>query len=287
MSIKGIWFPIITPFKDGEVDYVSYERLLRDALSKGVHGVIPLGTTGESPTITAEETNKIVDLTVEVVNKSVPVYIGCGGNNTRAIVEKVKSLSSRGIDGVLSVVPYYNKPGPQGLVEHFTAIADASDLKILMYNIPYRTCINMSNESVCKLAEHENIVGIKDSCGIYSQSIELLVNKPSNFSIFTGDDLMFYTTITNGGDGGILASSHINTEQFINLYNLVLDNDHQAAFEIWKGITSLIPLLFKEPNPTPIKFILKEQGLIDSDEVRLPLTLISDELKEEIRNTIK
>ena len=261
MAIRGVWYPIITPFKKGKVDYKSFERLLKDALANGVHGVIPLGTTGESPTVTDEECAKIVELTVKVVNKKVPIYVGAGGNDTAYVVKKVKAYSKMGVDGVLSVVPYYNKPSQSGLIAHFTAIADASDLKVILYNIPYRTCINMTNETVFKLAKHKNIVGIKDSCGVYAQSMDLLANKPANFSIFTGDDLMYYATITNGGDGGILASSHVQTADFVKIFNLIENNDHQEAFKIWKKLINLIPLLFKEPNPTPLKYILKEQGL--------------------------
>jgi 4-hydroxy-tetrahydrodipicolinate synthase len=287
MAIRGVWYPIITPFKKGKVDYKSFERLLKDALANGVHGVIPLGTTGESPTVTDEESAKIVELTVKVVNKKVPIYVGAGGNDTAYVVKKVKAYSKMGVDGILSVVPYYNKPSQSGLIAHFTAIADASDLKVILYNIPYRTCINMTNETVFKLAKHKNIVGIKDSCGVYAQSMDLLANKPANFSIFTGDDLMYYATITNGGDGGILASSHVQTADFVKIFNLIEKNDHQEAFKIWKKLINLIPLLFKEPNPTPLKYILKEQGLIDSDEVRLPLTTITTDLQKEIKKVLK
>lgn len=287
MTIRGVWFPIITPFKNGKVDFKSYERLLKDALACGVHGVIPLGTTGESPTVTEEESIKIVSLTQKIVNKKVPIYVGAGGNDTAYVVKKAKTYSKMGVDGILSVVPYYNKPSQSGLIAHFNAIADATDLKIILYNIPYRTCINMTNETLLQLAKHKNIVGVKDSCGVYSQSMELLANKPANFSIFTGDDLMFYATITNGGDGGILASSHVQTADFVKIFDLVEANNHQAAFKIWKNLINLIPLLFKEPNPTPLKYILKKKRLIDSDEVRLPLTTITTALQKEINKTLK
>lgn len=287
MAIRGVWYPIITPFKNGKVDYKSYERLLKGALACGVHGVIPLGTTGESPTVSDEESAKIVELTMKVVNKKVPIFVGAGGNDTAYVVKKAKTYSKMGVDGILSVVPYYNKPSQAGLISHFTAIADATDLQVILYNIPYRTCINMTNETLFKLAKHKNIVGVKDSCSSYSQSMELLANKPANFSVFTGDDIMYYATITNGGDGGILASCHVQTADFVKIFELVENNNHQEAFKIWKKIINLIPLLFKEPNPTPLKYILKQQGLIDSDEVRLPLTTITTDLQKEIKKVLK
>lgn len=286
MTVRGVLFPIITPFKNDKVDYKSYEKLLKSALKAGVHGVIPLGTTGESPTVTEEESDLIINKTVEIVNKTVPIYVGAGGNNTANVVKKVKKYSKFGVEGVLSVVPYYNKPSQAGLLEHFNAIADASALKVILYNIPYRTCINMTNETIFKLAKHENIVGIKDSCGIYGQSMELLANKPKGFSVFTGDDMMYFATITNGGDGGILASSHVNTSDYVKIFNLIENNNHKEAFAIWRNLINLIPLLFKEPNPTPLKYILKKQGLIASDEARLPLTGISDSLKKEINKVL-
>jgi 4-hydroxy-tetrahydrodipicolinate synthase len=287
MAIRGVWFPIITPFKNGKVDFKSYEKLLKDALACGVHGVIPLGTTGESPTVTEEECIEIVKLTQKIVNKKVPIFVGCGGYDTAYIVKKAKTYKKLGVDGILSVVPYYNKPSQSGLIAHFTAIADATDLKVIVYNIPYRTGINMTNETLFTLAKHKNIVGVKDSCANYGQSMELLANKPANFSVFTGDDMMYYATITNGGDGGILASSHVQTADFVKIFDLVEANDHQAAFKIWRNLINLIPLLFKEPNPTPLKYILKKKGLIASDEVRLPLTTISTALQKEINKTLK
>ncbi len=153
---------------------------------------------------------------------------------------------------------------------------------IIIYNIPYRTGVNLQNETLFKLAETRNIVAVKDSCGIMKQSMELLSQKPDNLSVLTGEDILFYTTVANGGDGGILASSHLHTEKFIAIHELLNGNDHHSALLEWKKLAKIIPLLFQEPNPAPLKYLLGRMNLIDSSEVRLPLTEISDGLKERL-----
>ncbi len=284
--MQGVWLPIITPFKNGEVDYNSYQQLIEYYIQKGITGVIPLGTTGECPVIEKEEFERIIETTIEIVNKRIPVFIGLGGNNTRKVIKEIKLLDKYNIDGILSVCPYYNKPGQAGIYEHFKLISESTSLKIFIYNIPYRTGVNLENEYLLKLAGLKNIIGVKDSSGNMNQSIELLNNKPKDFFVLTGEDNFFYTNLIHGGDGGIMASAHLNTEKYIEIYNLVQDNNHQKALSIWKDISRIIPILFKESNPAPLKYCLKKSGLIISDEVRLPLTKISDNLRKELDNFI-
>jgi 4-hydroxy-tetrahydrodipicolinate synthase len=159
-------------------------------------------------------------------------------------------------------------------------------MEIIIYNIPYRTGRNIENETLRKLAELKNITGLKDSCGDIKQSMDLLLNPPENFSILTGEDIFYYLTLTLGGNGGILAAAHIQTAKFIEVYNLIKNNDHQKALSVWKEINWFIPFLFEEPNPTPIKYILKKAGKITSDEVRLPLVGITDRMKEKLSRVI-
>lgn len=287
MKIEGVLIPIITPFKDGEVDFESYKRLINHYIEAGVSGIIPLGTTGESPTISAYEYEEVLDKTIEYNNNRIPIYVGLGGNNTKEVVDKLKVLDKHKVDGILSVAPYYSRPNQRGIYEHFKSITEATALEIILYNIPYRTGVNIENETVYKLAQLKNIAAIKDCSGNMKQTTELLLNKPENFSILTGEDAYFYTTLALGGEGGIMASASLRTKEFIEIYDLVKANNHQLALEKWKLLNKFIPLLFAEPNPGPLKYCLKKLGLIASDEVRLPLVSITEELERKLDNIIK
>lgn len=282
MMLQGVWLPIITPFRNDEVDYESYQKLIEYYLSLGISGLIPLGTTGESPTVSEAEFESITDKTVELVNGRVPILIGVGGNCTKKVIQQLKVVEKYRIDGVLSVCPYYNRPDQNGIYQHFLQLSEANDLGIVIYNIPYRTGRNIENDTLRKLAELKNIIGLKDSCGDLRQSMDLLLDHPPGFSILTGEDIMFYSTLVMGGDGGILAAAHLKTKDYLDVYNRVKANNHQAALEKWKPLTKIIPLLFKESNPAPIKYCLKKLGMIQSSEVRLPLTDISCELARKL-----
>ncbi|WP_297427810.1 4-hydroxy-tetrahydrodipicolinate synthase [Clostridium sp.] len=282
MKVEGVLVPLITPFKDGKVDFKSYERMINHYVNEGVNGIVPLATTGESPTILSCEYEEVLAKTIEYNNNRVPVYVGLGGNNTSEVVKMLKVVEKHNVDGILSVAPYYSRPDQRGLYEHFKSISESTDLDIILYNIPYRTASNIENETVQILAQLKNIIGIKDCSGNMKQTTELLLNPPKDFSILTGEDAYFYTTLILGGQGGIMASASLRTKEFIDIYNLVKKNDHQAALEKWKSLHGMIPLLFAEPNPTPLKYCLSKVGLIDSDEVRLPLVNITKELQSKL-----
>lgn len=284
--LNGVWLPIITPFKDDKIDFVSYKKLIDYYIEKGISGLIPMGTTGEIPVLSDFEFEEMIEQTMDHVDGRIPVYIGIGGNHTARVIKKVQIAEYYDIQGILSVCPYYNKPGQEGIYSHFKSIADETALDIVLYNIPYRTGVNIENETVYRLAEIKNIIGIKDASGDIKQSMSLLMNPPKDFSILTGEDLLYYTTLTMGGQGGILAAAHLKTELFVDVYNKVKENNLDGALQTWKKLYEFIPLLFKEPNPTPIKYCLKELGLIDSCEVRLPLTEISDSLKEKLNHVV-
>jgi len=285
--ISGVWLRIVTPFVDGAVDFASYERLLEHYLGKGVSGVFPLGTTGESPTIDDDEMEALVERTVGVVAGRVPAFVGVGGNATRKVLATLKRLERHRFEGIVSVCPYYNRPSQDGMREHFTRIAEATDRQILVYNIPYRTSVNLANDTLLRLAELPNIVGVKDSSGNLAQSLDLLRQRPEGFAVMTGDDASFYTMLAHGADGGILASAHIATEQFVAVQARMVANDHHAARAEWARLESLVPLLFREANPMPIKHCLWRRGLIASPECRLPLTLISRALADELDRALK
>jgi 4-hydroxy-tetrahydrodipicolinate synthase len=282
MRFSGVWFPVITPFKDDEIDYAGYERLVDHYVRAGVTGVIPLGTTGESPTIDEAESDALIERTVAAVDGRVPIVVGVGGNDTRKVVKAVKRLAKHAVQGILSVCPYYNRPSQDGLREHFTRVAGATDRPILIYNIPYRTGVNLTNESLLALAEVPNIAGVKDSSGSLAQSLDLLRQRPAGFAVLTGEDALFYTMLAHGADGGILAASHVETATFLSVYERMAANDHQGALKAWSRVEPIVPLLFREPNPMPIKYCLWRQGLIASAACRLPLTRVSDALAKDL-----
>lgn len=282
MRLSGVWLPIITPFRDGNIDYVSYRKMIDHYIEKGISGIIPLGTTGEIPTLDDYEFEEILSKTMEYVDGRLPVCAGVGGNYTAKVISKVKLAEKYDISGILSVCPYYNRPGQDGIYSHFKSIADETSLDIIIYNIPYRTGTNIENDTIRRLSEIRNIAGLKDSSGDLKQTMALLMDPPEDFSILTGEDILFFTTLVMGGQGGILASSHLKTEQFIEVYNKLRANDAEGALKIWKKLYPFIPLLFKESNPAPIKYCLSKLGLIASPEVRLPLIQISDGLKVQL-----
>jgi len=276
--ITGVWVPLVTPFKDGAVDLASYRRLIEHYIGKGVSGLFPLGTTGEAPTIDDDEEEAIVAETVDAVAGRVPVFVGVGGNATAKVIKAIKRLDRFEFSGIVSVCPYYNRPTQAGMYEHFTAIAEATERQVLIYNIPYRTSVNLANETLLRLAELSNIVGVKDSSGSITQSLDLLASRPAGFSVLTGEDVLFFPQLCSGADGGILASAHLATDRFVDIAHHVAANDHLGARAIWEPLQRFIPRLFEEANPMPIKHCLWRQGLIASPECRLPLTSVSLEL---------
>jgi len=265
-NISGLWLPIITPFKDGVVDFQSYERLIDHYLALGIDGLFPLGTTGEAPTLDEAEIDELVERTLARVAGRVPVFIGVGGNATRKVETALRRLQRFDFDGIVSVCPYYNRPSQDGLIAHFRAIAAATDRAVLIYNIPYRTAVNLANDSLLQLAEVRNIVGVKDSSGSLAQSLDLLARKPQGFAVLTGEDALYFTMLAHGADGGILAASHVMTERFAEVKRRFAGNDLMGARAAWAPLASFVPLLFAEANPMPIKHLLWRQGLIASPE---------------------
>ncbi len=276
---SGLWIPLVTPLLDGEVDLASYEGLVEHYIREGAAGLFPLGTTGESPVLAEAEAAALVDRTIAIAAGRVPVFVGIGGNATAKLVRNLKRLETYAFDGIVSVCPYYNRPGQDGLYEHFSRIAEATERPILVYNIPYRTGINLANDTLLRLAEeHRNIVGVKDSSGNIAQSLDLLRQRPPGFAVLTGEDASFYTMLAHGADGGILAAAHLATSEFVAVFEAIRANDHHRAHLLWSRLEPLVPLLFQEANPMPLKYCLWRQGLIRSPECRLPLTRVSASL---------
>lgn len=282
MTRPGVWLPIVTPFINNEIDFESYKKLINYYIKKNITGLMVNCTTGECPVLTDYEQDKLLDISLELNNRRVPLYWGAGGNNTSAVCQKIDKLSERGIDGFLSVSPYYNRPSQDGIYEHFNFVADSTSLPVLIYNIPYRTGMNMTNETILRLSEINNIVGIKDSSGDINQTVELIREAPDDFKVFTGDDSNYYLNLALGGAGGILASAHIDTDKYLRIYKLMTANNHVEALHLWNSLSGKIPYLFKETNPGPIKYLLKEKKLISSEELRLPLKEVSEDYKSKL-----
>lgn len=284
--IQGLWLPLVTPFKDGAIDFASYARLVDHYIAQGVDALFPLGTTGESPALDDDETDALVEATLAAARGRAPVFVGVGGNATHKVEKVLKRLERHRFAGIVSVCPYYNRPSQDGLIAHFRRIAAATDRDVLIYNIPYRTAVNLSNDALLELAEVPNIVGVKDSSGSMAQSLELLARKPAGFSVLTGEDALYLTMLANGADGGILAASHVMTDRFIAVRDRMAANDISSARRAWSALASFVPLLFAEANPMPIKYCLWRQGLIASPECRLPLTQISDGLARRLDTVV-
>jgi len=277
-SISGIWLPLVTPFREGRLDERSLVRLLRHYLGQPVDGLILAATTGEGLTLDGAETERLAALAATEVAGRLPLYLGLSGSDTRKLVKILAQRAAWPVEGYLIACPYYVRPSQEGLYRHFAALAEATDRPILIYNIPYRTGVNATNETLLRLAEFPNIVGLKDCAADAAQSAELLRRKPAGFSVLTGEDAQFHAALAQGADGGILATAHLRTEGFASARAQFLAGNNAAAREIWHGLIDLVRLLFAEPSPAPVKFCLWQQGLIASPEVRLPMTEVTTAL---------
>ena len=286
-TLKGIWIPLITPFYKGALDKESIAKLTEHYKGTGIEGLVLAGTTGESMTISESETLELVETVQKVNNGALKVYLGLTGSDTASLVKKIERISSWQVDGYLIATPYYTRPSQEGLYSHFCAVAAATKLPIILYNIPYRTGVNLENQTTFRLAELENIVGIKDCCANPTQTTELIKKSPEGFSVLVGDDGVFFTSVVQGAKGGILASSHVAPSAYVKVYNLLQEEKLSQARDEWNPLADLIPLVFAEPNPAPLKSWLFQQGLLRSDELRLPMTSVSKGLAERIGLQLK
>jgi 4-hydroxy-tetrahydrodipicolinate synthase len=280
--IEGLWLPLIAPFRDGLLDETSLKRLLRHYAGEPVDGLILAATTGEGLTLDEAETEQLTNIAAAETGAEQPVYLGLSGSDTRKVAKALEGSQSWPIDGYLIACPYYTRPSQEGLYRHFTALAGHTERPIMIYNIPYRTGVNLENDTLLRLAELPNIVGVKDCCADPAQSFDLLRMRPKNFAVMTGEDAQFYGALTHGANGGILAAAHVKTRAFARVREVLLAGDQAAALRLWSELIDLARLLFAEPSPAPIKHWLWRAGLIDSPEVRLPMTTVTDALAARI-----
>jgi 4-hydroxy-tetrahydrodipicolinate synthase len=276
-SLRGLWLPLITPFRDGELDEASLRRLVRHYTALPVNGLILAATTGESLTLEPEETERLVLMVREEAGNALPVCLGLSGSNTSALLNTLQRTAAWPIDFYLISCPYYSRPSQRGLTLHFSALADRAAHPLMLYNIPYRTGVNLGNEAMLRLAEHPGIAGLKDCSADRNQSRDLQRRRPDKFAVLTGEDAQYYEALADGADGGILASAHIETETFAQIWKLMAAGERDAALSRWLEVADLTRLLFSEPSPAPIKYWLWRTGLIESAEVRLPMTEVSRE----------
>lgn len=269
---KGLGIALITPFTpDGSVDYPALDNLLDYQLNNNIDFYCILATTGETPTLTKEEKQKIKDMVVRKAGNKVPILMGCGGNNTAAVIEELKTGDFSGIDGVLSVCPYYNKPSQEGLYQHFKAIAAATSLPVVLYNVPGRTGVNLKAETTVRLAtDCDNIVAIKEASGSLEQVDEIIKNKPDGFDVISGDDALTFPMIACGAAGVISVIGNALPKEFSRMIRLEMNGEIESARKIHHKFTDMFNLLFVDGNPAGVKAMLHEMGMIEN-VLRLPL----------------
>ena len=285
---KGLGIALVTPFTaDGAVDYNALKRLVLFFFFFGADFLCILATTGETPTLTAEEKQNIKQLVVELVKGRVPILMGCGGNNTAAVIEELKTADWHGIDGILSICPFYNKPSQEGLYQHFKAIANATSMPIVVYNVPGRTGINMKAQTTVRLANDcPNIVGIKEASGSLEQVDEILKNAPKDFAVISGDDALTYPMVACGAVGVISVIGNALPREFSKMLRLEFNNEFAAARKIHHKFTDLFSLLFVDGNPAGVKAMLSEMGFIEN-VLRLPLVPTRITTKQRISEILK
>lgn len=279
--LQGLWLPLVTPFRDGEIDEVSLRRLVQHYARQPIDGLILAATSGEGMMLGIAELERLVALTRAEISASrryLPICLGLSGAVTSKMLDALDETAAWPIDGYLIASPYYLRPSQRGLLQHFTTLADHASWPIVLYNIPYRTGVNITNDTLLHLACHPNIVGLKDCCADRAQSIDLLARRPAGFRVLNGDDSQYFDALTDGADGAILLSAHIETESFAAVRMLLRQGNREAAQARWDSIRGLTSLLFAEPSPAPAKYWLARIGLIDSAEVRSPMVEVGAKL---------
>lgn len=271
-KFRGLGIALVTPFQaDGSIDFDALDRLVEYQIQGGADFLCIMGTTAETPTLSREEKRLLKEHFVERVAGRVPLLMGCGGNNTAAILEELETENWKGIDGILSVCPYYNKPTQEGLYQHFAAIAKTSPVPVVLYNVPGRTGVNMTAETTLRLArEFENIVAIKEASGNITQMDDIIKNKPKHFDVISGDDGITFPLITLGAVGVISVIGNALPAEFSRMVRLALKGEYNTSLSIHHKFTELFKLLFVDGNPAGVKAMLSEMGLIQN-VLRLPL----------------
>ncbi|MDP2236626.1 MAG: 4-hydroxy-tetrahydrodipicolinate synthase [Bacteroidales bacterium] len=283
-TFQGTGVALVTPFKnDFSVDVEALQKITEHTIAGGVEYLVALGTTSEAPVLSKEEKKLVVKTIIEATGNRVPIVLGVGGNNTAEIIHQLQNETFEGISAILSVVPYYNKPTQNGIFAHFDAIAHASPLPIILYNVPGRTSANMNAETTISLAEkHSNIIGVKEASGDFAQIMEIIRLKPVHFAVISGDDALTMPMIALGGSGVISVAANALSRQFSEMVRLQLENKTLEARKLHYSMLPMIGLLFSEGNPAGIKSLLNAMDLCE-EFVRLPLVSVSKKTKDLIK----
>jgi 4-hydroxy-tetrahydrodipicolinate synthase len=283
-EFSGIWVPLITPFANGAVDYSALRGLVRRYADAGIAGLVALGTTGEPAALDAAEQDAVLATILDEAQRTgrttpLPVMVGVSGNHTASMRERIEQLNPLPIAGVLIAAPYYIRPSQAGIVGHFSALADASEKPVVLYDIPYRTGVRLELDTLLTLAAHPRIRAVKDCSGSLDTTLALI--RDARLQVFAGEDIAMFNTLCLGGSGAIAASAHVRPEQFVALYRALSEGRLDEGRRIFHALTPMIQLAFAEPNPAPVKALLAAQGLI-RDELRMPMTRASDALIERL-----
>lgn len=285
LQLKGIFVPNVTPFSAQTVDESNLRRLLDHLLEQKISGFVPCGTTGESATLSHAEHRRVVELTIEHVAGRVPIIAGAGSNSTAEAIELVKHAEGAGADAVLVICPYYNRPSQGGLIAHFTAVAQAVTIPVLMYNIPKRTGVNMEAATTVTLSKVPNIVGIKEASGDLNQVAEIIRQTDGDFAVFSGDGDLTFSICCLGGVGGILADAHLLPGEWLRMVELIAAGKIAEARKIHYRLLPISHALFKETNPAPVKAALEIMGVCPA-EMRLPLLPASEACRALLREEL-
>ncbi|HLZ06225.1 MAG TPA: 4-hydroxy-tetrahydrodipicolinate synthase [Bradyrhizobium sp.] len=279
--LRGLWLPLVTPFRDGALDEVSLRRLVRHYANGPIDGFILGATSGEGLMLATDEMEHLVTAVrseLAALPRILPICLGLAGASTQKMQEMLDETAAWPIDGYLISAPYYLRPSQRGLLAHFTALADHASWPIVLYNIPYRTSVNITTDTLLRLAQHPSIVGMKDCSADRAQSIDLIRRRPEGFRVLTGEDADYIDALCDGADGAILLAAHVETEAFARVQTRLKAGDRDGASACWQDVAELTRLLFAEPSPAPAKYWLKQTGLIASAEVRSPMVEVSAEL---------
>ena len=287
-KFQGVFTALATPMSDGAVDYASLEKLLEHQFAGGINGLVPVGTTGESPTLTSQEHLEVIKQTVKFANGRAPVIAGVGSNSTAEAIHYSKEAEKVGADALLHVTPYYNKPNQEGLFAHFSAIAEATDLPIVLYSIPGRCVIEVAPETAARLYEaYPQICVIKESGGDVKRVTALRKLLGEDYTILSGDDGLTVPFIKEGASGVISVASNYAVSSMVEMVNTALSGDIAAAEKMDAAFQPFFEALFIDPNPVPVKEVLTWAGIIQSPEVRLPLTPLRAELRDQLKSAFE
>jgi 4-hydroxy-tetrahydrodipicolinate synthase len=279
---KGMGIALITPFKkDHSIDIESLIKIVNHVIDNGADFLVVLGTTSEAPTLTSEEKNLVINTILKANNGRLPILLGMGGNNTQAVIEAIKAQNFDGIQGILSVVPYYNKPNQRGMKAHFEAIADASPVPVVVYNVPGRVGVNLQAATCVELAQHPNIIAVKEASGNLQQIMEILRDKPSDFDVLSGDDGITQPLMALGAQGVISVAANAYTKPFSRMMKAMREGHAEEALRLHYAMLRMNQLIFADGNPAGIKCLMSIMGLCEN-VLRLPLVSVNEKVETDI-----